>query len=74
MTTTETVKPDASGNLILSAEDWLKADFTADESEVIIGTPQNPLVRPLTKNLVLKKKIPNGNMEITQPTDFTCSA
>lgn len=52
MTTPVTVKPDSSGNLILSAEGWLKADFTADESEVLIGTRENALVRPLTKNLV----------------------
>jgi hypothetical protein len=52
MTSPETVKPNSSGNLILSAEDWLKADFTADDSQVLIGTQKNPLVRSLTKNLI----------------------
>ena len=52
MTTPVTVKPDASGNLILSAENWLKADLSVPESQVIVGTQANPLIRPLTKNLV----------------------
>jgi AAA domain len=52
MTTPATVNPPSSGNLILSAEDWLNADFSVAESEVLIGTRENPLVRPLTKNLV----------------------
>ena len=46
------VNPPSSGNLILSAEDWLNANFSVAESEVLIGTRENPLVRPLTKNLV----------------------
>ena len=52
MKTPATVNPPSSGNLILSAEDWLKADFSVAESEVLVGTCENPLVRPLTKNLV----------------------
>jgi hypothetical protein len=36
----------------MSAEEWLNAEFSAKESEVLIGSPDNPLVRPLTKNLV----------------------
>jgi hypothetical protein len=38
--------------LIMSAEEWLCAKFQLEESEVLIGTPENALVRPLTKNLV----------------------
>src|ERR1700687_1126408 len=52
MNTPVTVNLSSSGNLILSAEEWLKADFSVAESEVLIGTRENPLVRPLTKNLV----------------------
>lgn len=52
MTTPETIKPTSSGDLILSAEMWLTADFSAQEKKVIIGTPDNPLVRPLTKNII----------------------
>ncbi len=37
---------------ILSAEDWLNADFSAAESEVIVGTAANALVRPGTKNFI----------------------
>jgi hypothetical protein len=51
MTTLETVNP-TSNTLILSAEEWLKADFSVAESEVIVGNADNPLIRPLTKNLV----------------------
>jgi hypothetical protein len=51
MTTLETVNP-ASNTLILSAEEWLQANFSVADSEVIVGTADNPLVRPLTKNLV----------------------
>jgi RecA-family ATPase len=39
-------------NLVLSAEDWLKADFRVEESEILIGTPDNPILRPLTKNFI----------------------
>ena len=52
MTNPATVNTPLSGNLILSAEDWLNADFSVEESEVVVGTSENPLVRPLTKNLV----------------------
>jgi hypothetical protein len=52
MNTTATVNPPSSGNLILSAEDWLNTNFSVAESEVIVGSGENPLVRPLTKNLV----------------------
>jgi RecA-family ATPase len=40
------------GTFILNAEEWLKADFGVEESHVLIGTPDNPIIRPLTKNLV----------------------
>ena len=36
----------------MSAEEWLNADFSDEESEVLIGSPCNALVRPLTKNLI----------------------
>src|ERR1700730_12723772 len=52
MNTLVTVNPPSSGNLILSAEDWLNADFRVEDSEVVVGAPENPLVRPLTKNLI----------------------
>jgi hypothetical protein len=53
MTTLETVNPpERHLTYILSAEDWLKADFSIAESEVIVGTANNPLIRPLTKNLI----------------------
>lgn len=52
MTTPETVKPDASGNLIMSADQWLEADLSVAENQVIVGTTANPIVRPLTKNLI----------------------
>jgi len=51
MTSPETVNP-TTHTFILSAERWLKADFSIAESEIIVGTPNNPLIRPLTKNLV----------------------
>ena len=51
MTTCPNVDP-PNNRLIMSAEEWLNADFHADESEVLMGTPGNALVRPLTKNLV----------------------
>ena len=41
-----------SKDLILSAEEWLNTDFSVKESEVILGSAERPLVRPLTKNLV----------------------
>jgi hypothetical protein len=50
MTTPAAVNPPSSGNLIMSAEDWLNTNFS--DAEVLIGKPENPLVRPLTKNLV----------------------
>lgn len=52
MNTPVTVSPPPSGNLILTAEDWFNANFSVAEGEVIVGTHENPLVRPLTKNLV----------------------
>jgi hypothetical protein len=51
MNTPETVKP-SKDRLIMSAEEWLNAEFRAEESEVLIGSPGNALVRPLTKNLI----------------------
>ena len=52
MNTSVTVNPTSSGNLVLSAEDWLNANFSVVESEVIVGTCETPLIRPLTKNLI----------------------
>ena len=40
------------GTFILNAEEWLKAEFGVEQSKVLIGTPDNPIIRPLTKNLV----------------------
>jgi RecA-family ATPase len=51
MTNPVTVNP-TTNTFILSAQEWLKANFSVAESEVIVGTTGNPLVRPLTKNLV----------------------
>jgi len=42
----------STSSIILSAEDWLKADFRVKESEVLVGSIDNPLVRPQTKNLI----------------------
>lgn len=36
----------------MSAEEWLTAEFSAEESEMLIGTPGNAIVRPFTKNLI----------------------
>jgi hypothetical protein len=52
MNTPATTNPSPSGNFILSADDWLDADFSLKESEVLIGCPKNQLVRPLTRNLI----------------------
>ncbi len=39
-------------SLILNTEDWFNLKFAREESEPIIGTSENPLIRPLTKNLI----------------------
>lgn len=44
--------PLASGKLIMSAEEWLRTDPTLSNASPIIGEPENPLVRPMTKNLI----------------------
>jgi len=36
----------------MNGEDWLNKNFDADDSEALIGTAQNAIVRPHTKNLV----------------------
>jgi hypothetical protein len=51
MTTHENRNP-PNDSLIMSAEEWLNAEFSAEESEMLIGTPGNALVRPRTKNLI----------------------
>lgn len=51
MATPPTVNP-PKDRLIMSAEEWLTADFQSQDSEMLIGTPGNALVRPLTKNLI----------------------
>src|ERR1700730_16496986 len=51
MTSPVTVNPPRNC-LIMSAEQWLTAEFSVEESEVLIGTTENALVRPLTKNLI----------------------
>ena len=38
---------------ILTAEEWLERELTADESEIIIGSPSQPIIRPRTKNIIL---------------------
>ena len=50
MTNLEIVNP--PNCLIMTAEQWLIAEFSVEESAVLIGTPENALVRPLTKNLI----------------------
>jgi hypothetical protein len=37
---------------IRSAEDWLAMQFTNSETERLMGTADNPIVRPQTKNLI----------------------
>ena len=37
----------------MTAEEWAAHDFSKEESESLIGTATNAIVRPLTKNLVL---------------------
>jgi AAA domain len=39
-------------SLILNTEDWLNLKFLPEESEPIIGTAENPIIRPRTKNLI----------------------
>jgi len=39
-------------SLILNTEDWLNLKLSSEESEPIIGTAENPIIRPLTKNLI----------------------
>ncbi len=51
MTSPVTVNP-PKDRLIMSAEEWLNAEFITEDSEVLIGTPGNALVRPLTKNII----------------------
>jgi hypothetical protein len=38
---------------IMSMQDWLELDLESSETEAVIGTPQHPIVRPKTKNLVV---------------------
>jgi hypothetical protein len=38
--------------MILTADEWLDLDFTADENDIIIGSPENAIIRPHTKNLI----------------------
>jgi len=52
MTTTATTVNPPKNCLILSAEEWLTTDFRVEESEILIGTPEHAIVRPLTKNLI----------------------
>src|SRR4051794_36504222 len=51
MTTTETVNQ-PKDRLIMSAEQWLTFDFRVEESQVLIGTSENAIVRPGTKNII----------------------
>lgn len=37
----------------MTAEEWAAYDFSKEESESLIGTATNAIIRPLTKNLVL---------------------
>lgn len=37
---------------IFTVEDLLSLELSADEKDVIVGLPENPLIRPKTKNLI----------------------
>jgi hypothetical protein len=51
MTTTETGNQ-SKDRLIMSAEEWLGFDFRIEESQLLIGTGNNAIVRPGTKNTI----------------------
>lgn len=38
--------------LIMTAEEWLTYDFRVEESQILIGTPENSIIRPRTKNII----------------------
>lgn len=37
---------------IYTMQDWLKLQLSTDEKEIVIGTPENSIIRPKTKNLI----------------------
>ncbi|HZW96118.1 MAG TPA: bifunctional DNA primase/polymerase [Candidatus Eremiobacteraceae bacterium] len=37
----------------MTAEEWMAHDFSAEESESLVGTETNAIIRPLTKNLLI---------------------
>jgi hypothetical protein len=37
---------------ILTMQEWIDLQLSDDEQSVIIGTPRNPIIRPMTKNLI----------------------
>lgn len=47
------VNSSSSGRLVLTAQEWLDLELPANESDVVIGSASNPLIRPGTKNLVV---------------------
>jgi AAA domain/Bifunctional DNA primase/polymerase, N-terminal len=49
----DTVAPPKRKGLCMSVEDWIKHDFSKEETEPVIGTPGGTIVGPLTKNLVV---------------------
>lgn len=43
-------KPQTPG--IYTMQDWLDLPLSTDEKEIVIGTPENSIIRPRTKNLI----------------------
>lgn len=37
---------------IYSAEEWLTRDFRTDENQIVVGTPEQPIIRAGTKNVI----------------------
>ncbi len=48
-----TPAPTPKTRYCMTAEEWEKRDFSKEESESLIGTETNAIIRPLTKNLVV---------------------
>jgi len=62
------VEDHAKRTVIMSAEDWLSMELSADEKDVIIGTPENPLIRPKTRNII---EAPEKSFKTTFSTRLT---
>jgi hypothetical protein len=41
-----------STSIIHSAEKWLALDLGTDESQIVVGTPDQPIIRAGTKNII----------------------